>query len=246
MPPAHAVADDLEEVVFQTDDGLTLDAWYLPAGRRDVAAPAVLMLHGNGGTRAGRLPLAEALAGLGLSTLLVDYRGYGGNPGTPSEDGLMADARAALDHLQARADVAEIVFFGESLGAAVAIGLAIERSPAALVLRSPFTSLADIASAHYPLPRPIIEASLPDRYPSHERIADVAPPVLVIAGEDDTIVPLEHSRRLFEAASAPKRFVAVDGADHNDTALFTGRRLLGEVERFLTEHGVIRRGPGPA
>lgn len=240
VPPVDAlppdVGRDVEEVVLETDDGLRLDAWYLPVGSR---APAVLLLHGNGGTRAGRLPLARALAELGLSTLLVDYRGYGGNAGTPSEEGLAADARAGLGHLEARADVTDVVYFGESLGAAVAVGLAVERPPAAVVLRSPFTSLADVASAHYPVPRAVIEASLPDRYPSVDRVAEVRAPVLVIAGRDDRIVPFEHGRRLFEAASEPKRFVAIDAADHNDPELFTGRRLLGEVERFLAEHGVI-------
>lgn len=239
VPPADAVASDVEEVVLETEDDLTLGAWFLPAGG---TAPAVLMLHGNGGTRAERLPLALALADLGLSTLLVDYRGYGGNPGTPSEDGLAADARAALAHLDRRRDVDGVVYLGESLGAAVAVGLAVEREPAAVVLRSPFTSLADVAGAHYPLPTAVLEASLPDRYPSIDRIGGVNAPVLVIAGERDRIVPFAHSRRLFEAASEPKRFVAIEGADHNDPALFTGRRLLDEVERFLAEHGVIRRG----
>lgn len=239
MPPLDAlpaeVGRDVEEVVLETDDGLRLDAWYVQVAAH---APAVLLLHGNGGTRAERLPLARALAQLGLSTLLVDYRGYGGNAGTPSEEGLVADARAGLGHLEGRADVTGVVYFGESLGAAVAVGLAVERPPVAMVLRSPFTSLADVAGTHYPVPRAVIEASLPDRYPSVDRIGDVRAPVLVIAGRDDRIVPFEHGRRLFDAASEPKRFVAIDGADHNDPELFNGRRLLGEVERFLTEHGV--------
>lgn len=113
-----------------------------------------MVLPGNAGNRAGRVPLATALRRLGLSVLLVDYRGYGANPGTPSQDGLLADARAAADWLTAREDVDDVVYLGESLGAAEAAGLARERTPAALVLRSPFTSLVDMARTRYgPVPR---------------------------------------------------------------------------------------------
>lgn len=235
VPPARSLDPDLEEVVLTTDDGLELGAWFLSAG---AGTPAVLLLHGNGGTRAGRVPLARALADLGLSTLLVDYRGYGGNPGSPDEVGLLADARAGLAHLRDRTDVGKVVHLGESLGAAVAIALAVEDPPAALILRSPFTSLSQVAGAHYPVPSAVLEATLPDRYPSIDRIGQLDVPVLVIAGDADSIVPFEQSRRLFDAATEPKRFVAIEGADHNDPALFTGQRLLDEVDRFLAEHGV--------
>ena len=121
--------------------------------------------------------------------LLLDYRGYVGNPGSPSEDGLLADARAARAYLLSRADVdpARLVYFGESLGAAVAVALAAEHPPAALILRSPFTSLADIAAVHYPfLPAGLM---LRDRYESIERIGRVRAPLLVVAGQRDRIVP---------------------------------------------------------
>src|SRR5690606_27765101 len=123
--------------------------------------------NGNGGDRSMRVPLASALNRMGLSVLLFDYRGYGGNPGSPSEEGLAADARAAQAWLAAQPGVDQIVYFGESLGGAVAVRLAVERSPVALILRSPFTSLADVASVHYPwLP---VRRLLLDRYPSIDR-----------------------------------------------------------------------------
>ena len=122
--------------------------------------------------------------------------------------------------LSAQPGVDKIVYFGESLGAAVAVGLAVERPPAALVLRSPFTSLADVAAVHYPwLPA---RRLLLDRYPSIERIGSVGVPVMVIAGDRDDIVPEPLSRRLYDAANEPKRFVLVPGAGHNDQA--TARR----------------------
>ena len=138
-------------VVLHTEDGLELTAWHTPP-----IGPAtgiiVLVLPGNAGSRAARVPLARALSAGGFDVLLLDYRGYGGNPGSPTEEGLAADARAAHRHLVAERGVppARLVLFGESLGAAVATRLALERPVAGLVQRSPFTSLADVGAPHYP------------------------------------------------------------------------------------------------
>lgn len=229
-PPAP-----VEEVAFDTDDGLTLRGWFVPATgeRRDVA---VLVANGNAGNRAVRLPLAERLAAAGFDVLLFDYRGYGGNPGTPSEDGLHLDALAARAHLAGRpgTDPGRLVYLGESLGAGVVVGLAVEWPPAALVLRSPFTSLADVGRVHYPfLP---VGRLLRDRYPSLERIARVEAPVLVVAGEADRIVPHEQSREIEAAAPGPSRLVSIAGAGHNDADLTHGDRLVTAVVAFVEEH----------
>jgi len=213
--------------VLETEDGIRLGAWYLPGGRS-----AVLVFNGNAGDRSMRAPLAAALNRMGYSVLLFDYRGYGGNSGRPTEDGLAADARAAEAWLAAQPGVERVAYFGESLGAAVAVGLAVQRPPAALVLRSPFTSLPDVGAVHYPwLP---VRRLLLDRYPSIERIASVSAPLLVIAGDRDDIVPLSLSKRVYDAAAEPKRFVLVPGAGHNDPALLDGPRMLAEVEGFLS------------
>ena len=225
------------DVVLDTEDGIRLGAWYLPAAGGQ-KGPAVLVFNGNAGDRSLRAQLAAGLSRLGMSALLFDYRGYGGNPGRPSEDGLAADARAALAWLAAQPEVDpdRIVYFGESLGAAVAVGLAVERPPAALVLRSPFTSLADVGRVHYPwLP---VGRVLIDRYPSIDRIGSLSAPLLVIAGDRDDIVPESLSKRLYEAAPDPKRYLLVPGAGHNDPELIDGRRMLDEVGRFLSEVGV--------
>jgi len=183
-----------------------------------------------------RAALAAALNRLGHSVLLFDYRGYGGNPGRPTEDGLAADARAAEAWLRAQPDVDRIVYFGESLGAAVAVGLAVQRPPASLVLRSPFTSLADVGAVHYPwLP---VRRLLLDRYPSIDRIASVRAPLLVIAGDRDDIVPAELSRRLFDAGAEPKRYVLVPGAGHNDPDLLDGPQMIDEMAGFLSATGM--------
>jgi len=233
VPPAATMLPDGQDVDLRTDDGIRLGAWYFPVAGNGTA---VLVCNGNGGDRAGRIDLAAALNGMGLSVLLFDYRGYGGNPGRPSEDGLAADARAAQAWLAAQPGVEKVVYFGESLGGAVAVGLAVERAPAALILRSPFTSLPDVAAVHYPwLP---VRRLLLDRYPSIDRIGSVRAPVLVIAGDRDDIVPDRLSRRLYDAAGEPKRYVLVPGAGHNDPALLDGRPMLAEIEGFLAGTGL--------
>ncbi|MGV0740873.1 alpha/beta hydrolase [Mycolicibacterium sp. XJ870] len=232
VPPAATVLPGGRDVELTTDDGIRLGAWYFPGPSRST----VLVFNGNGGDRTLRAPLAAALNQMGMSVLLFDYRGYGGNPGRPSEEGLAADARAAQGWLADQPDVERISYFGESLGAAVALGLAVEKPPAALVLRSPFTSLADVGAVHYPwLP---VRRLLLDRYPSLERIGSVHVPVLVIAGDRDDIVPEQLSRRLYDAANDPKRYVAVPGANHNDPSLLDGRQMLGEIEGFLSSTGL--------
>jgi uncharacterized protein len=235
---AAAVLPSGRDVVLETEDGIRLGAWYFPVagGGR---GPAVLVCNGNGGDRSLRAELAVALNRAGLSVLLFDYRGYGGNQGRPSEDGLAADARAAQAWLSAQPDVdpKRIAYFGESLGAAVAVGLAVERPPAALVLRSPFTSLADVGAVHYPwLP---VRRLLLDRYPSMERIASVRTPVLVIAGGRDDIVPASLSKRLYDAAAEPKQWLLVPGAGHNDSELLDGRQMIDAIVGFLSETPVL-------
>lgn len=230
VPPAVTVARNGQDVVIETDDGIRLGGWYFPVAGD---GPAVLVLPGNGGDRSMRAPLAVALNRMGSSVLLLDYRGFGGNPGRPSEDGLAADARAAQTWLAAQPGVKEIVYFGESLGAAVAVGLALERPPRALVLRSPFTSLADVGAVHYPwLP---IRWLLLDRYPSLERITSVRVPLLLIAGDRDDIVPEPMSRRLYEAANEPKHYELVPGAGHNDLELLVGTQMLDAIRRLLSQ-----------
>jgi len=244
LPAASSVLTGSQEVVLPTEDGIHLGGWFLPA-QGSSPAPAVLVCNGNGGNRALRAPLAAALSRAGLSVLLFDYRGYGGNLGRPSEDGLAADARAAQAWLAARPEVDpdRIAYFGESLGAAVALRLAVERPPAALLLRSPFTSLTDIGRLHYPwLP---VKWLLTDRYGSAARVAQLTVPLLVIAGERDQIVPAALSRRLYDAASAPKRFMLVPGADHNDAALLNGPQTVDEILRFLAQTAVLA-APGQA
>ena len=225
-PPAGTVLTGAEDVELTTSDGLRLGAWWLPA--EDPAAPAVLVAPGNGGARGLRAPLARALADEGLSVLLLDYRGYGGNPGSPSEEGLARDVRAARRWLlDAGVPPERLVYFGESLGCAVVTALAAEHPPAGLVLRSPFTDLAAVGRHHYPfLP---VRALLRDRFPVADLVARIDVPIVVVLGGADSIVPPGQSRAVAEAAPDLRQLVEVPGADHNDRVLLDGPDVVAAV-----------------
>lgn len=238
--PRQAGLVSAAQVFVNTEDGLTLGAWFVePASPR--AGWTVILFNGNAGNRALRAPLARALAGHGIGVLMLDYRGYGGNPGNPTETGLLRDARAARRWVTERhsGQPASIAYLGESLGTGVAVALATESEPDALILRSPYTSLADLAGYHYPL----VPARwlLRDRYPSIDRIGRLSCPILVIAAERDSVVPASQSRRLFEAAPpAGRRWVLLPGADHNDYETLAGDLVIGEMVRFMK--AASRRG----
>ena len=240
VPPAAAVLPGARDVVLETEDGLELGAWYLPAAAAQ--APTVLVASGNGGSRVLRAPLARALAGQGLSVLLFDYRGYGGNPGSPTEQGLARDVRAARRYLVEVAAVPDdrLLYFGESLGAAVVTELAVEHPPAGLVLRSPFEDLASVGRVHYPLLP--VRALLRDRYPVAQLIGEVDAPTTVVYGAADAIVPAQQSRRVAAAAARLHRLVAVPGADHNDLVLLAGDPVVEAVVE-LAQAGGWNAGP---
>jgi uncharacterized protein len=238
VPSAGSMLAGARDVQLTTSDGLRLGAWYLPASR-PAGTFTVLVANGNAGDRSLRAPLARALANQGFGVLLFDYRGYGGNPGSPSEEGLARDVRAAHQFLidEGVADN-RLLYYGESLGAAVVAELATEHPPAGLVLRSPFTDLASVGQIHYPfLP---VRALLKDRFPIAEYVARIAVPITVVYGTKDSIVPPEESRRSVAAARGPTRLVAVEGADHNDLALLNGDVLVQAVVDLANK---INRNP---
>jgi uncharacterized protein len=228
--PVEQAADVIagaRDVTLETSDGLRLGAWFVP-GEAPHSGFTVLVANGNAGDRSLRAPLADSLADKGFDVLLFDYRGYGGNPGSPSEEGLALDIRAAHRFLiEMGIPTERLIYFGESLGAAVVTELATEHPPAGLVLRSPFTDLAAVGSFHYPwLP---VRLLLRDRYPVAEYISHVDVPGTVIFGSEDTIVPPEQSRAVARAASGQMDIVEVEGADHNDLALLSGPELIDAI-----------------
>lgn len=223
---------DHETVWLTTEDGVRIEAWYLPT---PAARGVALLAHGNAGNISHRLDYAPLFHRLGYSLLLFEYRGYGRSEGQPSEEGSYADARAAWRHLVAQRGVppGRIVLVGESLGGAVVAQLAADQRPGALVLASSFVSVPELAANLYPwLPARWLARY---RYDTREALGRVACPVFIAHSRDDEIVPFAHGERLFAAAREPKAFLEMAGG-HNEGFLFA-RAAWGEaLGRFLAQH----------
>jgi fermentation-respiration switch protein FrsA (DUF1100 family) len=214
------------EVTLETADGLKLLSWYLPPpdGR-----PVIVYFHGNGGNIRHRAERYAHFATAHYGVLAVEYRGYGGNPGSPSAPGLYADGAAACDWL-ARHGVApdRVVLYGESLGSAVAVHLAADRRVAALILESPFSRLATIAQHHYPFVP--VSLLLRDRFDPLSEIGRVTAPILFLQGGRDRVVPPRFGRPLYEAAPEPKELWFTPDGGHVNLARFG---LVDAVLDFL-------------
>ena len=236
------VGVEYEEVFFTTGDGVRLHGWYLP-GTGDVTW---LWFHGNGGNISHRVDeLAIFRHRLGVNQFIFDYRGYGRSPGIPSEKGTYLDSRSALEYLSSRPDVApeKIVYFGRSLGAAVAVELAANKEPLALVLVAPFSSIADMAKVAFPfMPFHLLVRG---RYDSVARIRGIYRPVLILHGDQDSTVPLYQGQKLFEAANQPKRFKLLPGTAHNDTYIAGGGNYWDTLDEFLASLGESSSGSSP-
>ncbi|WP_242504148.1 alpha/beta hydrolase [Promicromonospora panici] len=234
--PAASVLDGGVDVTLATTDRLKLTAWFVPPARetRD-RETAVLVAPGNAGNRLGRAGLAELLAERGFAVLLLEYRGYGGNPGRPTEAGLALDAQAAQRALAERGFPSErTIYFGESLGTGVVAALQAKVRPAGILLRSPFTSFADMGAHHYPfLP---VKVLLRDDYPVLGHVAETPVPVTVVHGDRDDVVPPAQSEAVARAAPRLVEHVVLPGAGHNDAVMF-GPRIADAVVR-LADHAV--------
>ncbi len=214
---AYLRAAGLMEVTAPTEDGLELRFWVKLAatdagGRR---APTVMLFHGNAGHHGHRLPVLLPLVRAGYGAVLASYRGYGGNPGRPSEKGLYADGEAQLRALAAQGIAsAEIVLWGESLGTGVVTWLATRHQMRGVILQAPYVSIADLAQEIYwYLPARWLVS---DRFDNLARAPHLRAPLLVVQGEADEVVPLAHGQRVLAAAAAPKRGLFLPGRRHND------------------------------
>ena len=228
-----------EEARLVAEDGVTLHGWFLPV---DGSRYTVLVCHGNAGNISHRLDRAILMqARLKTDVFLFDYRGYGLSQGSPDEPGTYRDARAAHTYLSTARGVTpgNLIIFGESLGAAVALQLALEVPARALVLEAPFTSIGDMARGMLPIPFPGL--LLRTKYDNLAKIGGLHMPLLVLHGDRDTTVPFAQGRRLFDAAPSPKTFFAIPGADHNDTYVIGGDLYWQVWSTFLDE--VTRSDP---
>lgn len=225
-PPAEAGLPEAEEVALDTADGERVIVWHVPP-RGD--RPVVLHFHGNGGALRYRVDRYRALIRDGTGLVALSYRGYGGSSGRPTEDGLIEDGRATYAFAAARYPAARFVLWGESLGSAVAIALAVEKPVAGLVLEAPFLSAVAVAASAFPfLP---VRWLMKDQFRSDLRVHKVTAPVLIVHGDRDDVVPIESGERLYALVTAPKRFLRIPGAGHEDL----GAHAVNAARTFMAE-----------
>jgi uncharacterized protein len=211
IAPTDAGFPQAAEVMLRSADGTQVIAWHVPPKE---GRPVVIYFHGNGGSLRYRVPRFLPLTEDGTGLVALSYRGFGGSEGSPSEAGLISDARAAYDFARAQYPDAKIVIWGESLGTGVAVAIAAEKEVAAVVLEAPYTSTADIAFAAYPfIP---VRLLMKDQFRSDERIGKVRAPLLVLHGGQDRVIPVSYGERLFALANEPKQFVQFARGEHEN------------------------------
>lgn len=223
----------MEEVWLKTSDGIRLNAWYAkPAeGRKGM----VLYLHGNAGNLGGLAGKLAPYLEAGYGVLALDWRGYGNSEGSPTEDGLYADGRAALAYLAGLGVPSDrVVLHGESLGSGVATLLAVENKVAGVILEAPFLSVAEAAQHHYPyLPAKWLTK---DRFDNLARIGSITAPILILHGELDNTVPVAHGRALLAAAGQQTKGRFLADAGHADLFDLGGREeVLGFIRQIFTD-----------
>lgn len=241
--PAEENVAGLEDLRFPTVDGLQLHAWYAPA--RDPAKPVILFFHSNGSNIKGFYPKAKVYQDKGFGVFLCEYRGYGGNPGAPTEQGLYNDATACLFELKAKGHEAwNIVYYGHSLGTGVAVDLAVRYQPRALVLESPYSSAVDIAKIRYGLYP--VDWMMRDKYDSIGKIDKVKSRIFIVHGENDELIPFNSGARLFDKAKQPKAFYAIAGGRHTDLYKLGAGDVIADwlVSQRLNMYAPVKTYPG--
>ena len=218
-----------EDIYFSTIDGVRLNAWFV----RGSTEVTMLWFHGNGGSLADRAPSVDLYhLRLGCNLFLLDYRGFGLSEGKPTEKGVYRDATAAFQYLQSRqASGQKIVYFGHSLGGAVAIELASRFPPDGLVLMSTFSSAADMA--RMVMRRIPVHLLVRSKFRSSQLIKEIHCPVLVIHGGRDQVVPPSQGRKLYDLAPGPKRWLELPGSDHSDLEEIGGEQLMASLDDFF-------------
>jgi uncharacterized protein len=229
-PDAHGL--DYESVKIHTEDGETLNGWFVPA--KDATA-TVLFFHGNAGNISTRMGYLLMFYRLGYNTLIIDYRGYGESSGTPSEQGTYRDAQAAWRYLTEQRNIpsTRIALLGESLGGAVATWLAVREKPALLVLASAFTSVDDMAAAIYPfLPTHLLTRF---QYNTRGYLRGVTCPVFVAHSPQDEIVPFTQGQALYASSPEPKQFVELQGG-HNNGFIYMREEWVRALGDFMARN----------
>lgn len=210
ISPEQAGFSRAKEVAVKTADGEMLTGWFIPPAK---GKPFLIYLHGNAGTLEKRALRLQRMTDDGAGLIAIEWRGYGGSTGAPSQAGLLADTQAAYDFARAAgAEPGQIVVVGESLGTGPALWLAGERGVAGVVLDSPYSAIVDIgADIYWMFPVRLLSR---DPFPAVDWAKKVAVPVFAVAGLEDRTIPIRYARKLMAAISAPKTFIEIPGAGH--------------------------------
>jgi uncharacterized protein len=228
--PAAAGLPEAEEVSLTASDGVRVLVWHVPP---QDGKPVILYFHGNGGALKYRVERFHKLIGAGIGLVALEYRGYGGLAGSPSEQGLIADAEAAYAFAVAHYPAQQIVLWGESLGSGVAVALAADKPVGRVILEAPFTSALAVGQQRYwYLP---VRLLMKDQFRSDERIGKVMAPLLILHGMRDRVIPYAMGEHLFDLANKPKHIVRfLDGGhedlDQNGAFDAVGRFLAGDLD----------------
>ena len=191
---------EVKEVFVPSTEGITLKSWFYKNPKNTYT---VLFFHGNAGELGNRIYKLNELKNLNLNYLIISWRGFSGNKGSPTEQGLYSDARSAIDWLEKNNILKnKIILYGESLGTGVAIEVAQNQKFAGIILESPYTSIVDAAKIYYPyLP---VDFILKDKYLSLKKIKNITSPVLVMHGGADRIIPIAMGKKLFDEIQSKK------------------------------------------
>ncbi len=226
MGEISKVIDGFEEKILITEDDIRILSWFKAPKKSE---KIILYFHGNAGNMTERKDRFEAFANSGFGILAISYRGYAGSEGRPTESGLIMDAEAALNFLlDLGYSPKDIILYGESLGSGVAVQMATKFNVAAIILESPYSSIASVAQRTYWFVP--VAWLLKDGFNSAKFAPKILTPTLIIHGTSDSVVPFKEGQKLFNLIKAPKKFVEVQGADHLG---FSSEFLVGEVKNFV-------------
>jgi uncharacterized protein len=232
------VTPPVKIVTVTTNDGLQLQTWFSPSEKPD--GTVVVFFHGNGGSLPMSAQILPYFQKRGYGIYLCEYRGYSGNPGSPTEEGLYEDGRACMRWLQGEGySPDQIAIYGESIGTGVAVQMAVEMPPKTVILTSPFTSMVEMARRNYSFYP--VSIMLKDRYDSLSKIGKIKSPLLILHGDADGMVPMDIGKTLFEAANEPKAFQPIHGAGHNDLYSFKASNIIAQwLDKELSAPKIIK------
>ena len=227
LTPRDTGVPEMQVFTTTTEDGLKLEGWFAPP--KDSAKPVVVMFYGQGDSAAHLSGYGRFVMDHGYGALFVNYRGFDGNPGFPSEQGLYKDARAQINYITQQG-YNNLAFFGVSLGTGIAVKMATEYPSKAVILQSPYASVVDVAAQRfwfYP-----VRAVMLDKIESINIIDRINAPLLVFMGDKDNVIPPSQAVKLFEQAKAPKKFIWVRGKKHE----MSRGDIFPPMLEFLSQH----------